>query len=327
MKKALVVILAIGLIGLASIVTLLLFLVIQLSQSIPTLPEYRLAWQPEDQGFAVCGNGSLTLFSNDLELVNRRDDIRKPAGGELTIAISWSGSNDTLLYVSDFVDVGIWDLRPDTVTQLPDANFPVAWNMAGDLIATGGPNHVIQIRDGTSYDIITSLPGFTYSSGQYTDLVYALAWSATGDFLAGRYGSGTVRVWNTETNELVHTLERDARSLSWGTGPELAISTNDNTLEIWNVVTRELVQSFPVEGSLVRWNPTQSYIAIVSNKTIELWNADDASRIHQLEDHARRISDVQWNADGTVLVSIDISGKIILWEVESGNILNSTQME
>lgn len=291
-----------------------------------SLPQLRLAWQPQGRKLAVCCDGWVAVFNDDLELVNQRRDMPQPPDGEITNAISWN-STGTKLVLAYIGGVGVWDLQSDTTTQLPDAFFPAAWSKEDDLVATSSRNHTIQIWNAMTYQLEIALPGFTYSAEQYSDLVYALQWSATGRFLAGQYSSGKVRVWNMQTGEQVFLFEDDARSMSWGADTELAI-TAKNTLEVWDVETNAQVQSLPVVASLVRWNPTRNRLALlVAGETMEIWEIDSAVRLRQFEDHVRRISDIQWNSEGTILASVDILGRIDLWDVETGNKIKSVQVE
>jgi WD40 repeat protein len=291
------------------------------------VPQYRLAWNPLNQNVAVIGNKSIVVLTRRLEQLKKRSIASHFGVEEITISLALLGdTNQLVLYAYDYNNVGVWNPNTDTTILLDNANFPVSWSANTNLIATGGNNHTVQIRSGLDFEVEAIFPNFTYSSQQVPDLVHSLDWSENGEYLAARYSSGVIRVWDARTNEIIYVHDGDARSVSWGPGTQMVIVSN-NGLELWDVAARKIIGIISAKASLVRWSPAENRLALRIDEGIGLWDIENSVMIWHRKYNDNIISDIQWNAVGTLLVSVDSSGIVTIWDIESGSTIASTQLQ
>ena len=286
--------------------------------------EYRLSWEPDGDRFVVCCTDYITIYNSELDIVSQRDQVYRTPVGEQWISVSWS---QNISYLRD--NINIWDVQNNVVTQLSNTSSPTAWSLTGELIATKTYENTIQIYDGDTYEILFTLPNFTYVSSQrqLNDLVSTLEWSPDGNLLASKYSSSALRVWDVTTGELVYSMESAGGLISWRSNHQLAI-TSGMTIDILDINTGIISNSIPIYGRIIEWNPNDSnVIALAANEQIIIWDVSAERIVQQFENHTQRITDIGWNSAGSLLASIDVSGILNLWDVNSGMLLHSTEIE
>ncbi|MCU0497400.1 MAG: WD40 repeat domain-containing protein [Anaerolineae bacterium] len=161
-------------------------------------------------------------------------------------------------------------------------------------------------------------------------------------FTAPPRGVTHTRFWHIDGGSTASILQYNRYLMNWPVNQPLThvlltpkpkafehavLLTQFNGIEIWDVLAGKKIETIPATGSIIRWNTTFNYLAIVAHNKIEVWSMDELTRVGQYNIHDKGISDIQWVTDGAVLASIDISGTINLTDVETGNILNSVNIE
>jgi len=110
-------------------------------------------------------------------------------------------------------------------------------------------------------------------------MVWSVAWSPNGQYIASGSSDETVRIWDVETGKLVKILESHKnwiRSVAWSpNGQYIASGSSDETVRIWDVETGELVsvlRGHTSEVFSVAWSPDGLRIASGSkDKTVGVW--------------------------------------------------------
>ena len=120
------------------------------------------------------------------------------------------------------------------------------------------------------YDVITydiNTEQFKEFSG-HTGSIRSVRWSPEGNELASGAEDNTVRIWNTETGDLLATLEGHEgaiTSIAWSPdGSEIASSSADHSVRVWDVATGQMVMAVENYGDVVTtvaWSPDGSEIA------------------------------------------------------------------
>ena len=116
----------------------------------------------------------------------------------------------------------------------------------------------------------------------HSDIITQIAWSADGKKLASASKDHTIRLWNTETGELISVLEGHTDivlGIAWAPdGGTLASVSGDDTIKLWNTNTGQLrPQIEDVQCHSIAWSPDGETFALAgerySHPKIKLWDA------------------------------------------------------
>jgi len=115
----------------------------------------------------------------------------------------------------------------------------------------------------------------------HSDIITQIAWSADGKRLASASKDHTIRLWNTETGELVSVLEGHTDivlGIAWAPdGGTLASVSGDDTIKLWNTNTGQLRSQIEDGASnSIAWSPDGESFASVakySHSKIKFWDA------------------------------------------------------
>lgn len=156
----------------------------------------------------------------------------------------------------------------------------------------------------------------------HTSEITASVVTADGALLVSGSLDRTVRVWDVETGDLLHTLEASTRVTSLAAHPDgmtVAAGDSDGAITVWDVVSGEQVQRIDEAhtGRLtaLAYSPDGEALASGSSDTnVKIWSADDGTLSHTLGRHANRITALAYNPDGETLISADAQGQLYIWE-------------
>lgn len=173
------------------------------------------------------------------------------------------------------------------------------------------------VRDAQSKKVLLSM-------GPFDNIIYQLAYSPNGKFLASACGDMTVRIWNAENGKQLQELKGhqnhvqsvafspDSQTVVSGASPE----ASQFSLRLWDVKTgKELKKIHTPEGAYcVAFSPDGKILASAST-LIRLWNPKTGKEIFQHRGHVWPISGVAFALDGKTLATAGGTGKIIIWDV------------
>jgi WD40 repeat protein len=118
----------------------------------------------------------------------------------------------------------------------------------------------------------------------HTDAVWSVAWSPDGRSLASGSEDRTVKVWDVERGELLHTLSGHTDvvfSVAWSpNGRRLASSSGDWTVKVWDVEQGKLLRTLSGHTNRVwsvAWSPNGRSLAS-SSSIVTIW-ADDSDEM------------------------------------------------
>ena len=185
------------------------------------------------------------------------------------------------------------------------------------------------------WDVETGLYQTSFSVGAYSDLVYHLAFSEDGKYLASNDGyEERIRVWDVEnaTQHAVLTpgqggILNPLRRLTVSSGiKKIAGRELHGTIHIWDAETAELLSSIPTDQMIGYWrlllSPDGKFLAgrdILLRNRIEFWQTDPGAPLFTLEDHASPVTAYAFSPDNRTFATGGENSTIILWEVETGN--------
>ncbi len=154
--------------------------------------------------------------------------------------------------------------------------------------------------------------------------VNRIAWSQDGKMLASPSNDKTIRLWDTESGKLIHTLNKQSDSInavSWSPNSNiLASCSDDNTIKIWDARKGESIKvlekhTAPVQT--VAWSPDAQLIASGSkDQTVRFWDAETGKSVTRIDHNAEQVC-LSWSPD-TRTLAMSIENNIIeLWDIET----------
>ena len=125
----------------------------------------------------------------------------------------------------------------------------------------------------------------------HSDIITQIAWATDGKRLASASKDHTIRVWDTETRELVAVLEGHTDTIlgiDWTPNEETLISTSDDgTIKTWDTNTGDLLCAAENKASnAISWHPSGKMFTSASrdehyfeNQEIQFWDAQTQKKI------------------------------------------------
>jgi tricorn protease-like protein len=155
--------------------------------------------------------------------------------------------------------------------------------------------------------------------------IESVAWSPTGDLLAGGAEDGTVWVWSARDGDHALTLNAHrgiVRAVAWSPdGGRLATGSDDATVRLWSMPggTRTAsLRGHTDRVDCVAFSPDGRYIATCSaDHTVRLWSAA-GEPLRILSGHTNAVRSLAFSADGRTLYSGSSDRTVRLWRVDDG---------
>ncbi|MEO8392541.1 MAG: hypothetical protein ABI700_06080, partial [Chloroflexota bacterium] len=229
----------------------------------------------------------------------------------------FSSSTDGTLFAWDMTT-----LQPASATfaQENAQILALALSPAGDLIAEGDSNGVINVLNTTSGTLVGKpLTG-------HEDSILGLAFSPDGHLLASASRDQTIRLWNLQDGAAPVTVlqgHQDAvSSVAFGLDGKLLISSSyDGTVMLWNVSAKSsLGQPLATSGKEV-WgiaiDPTGQTIASGGqDNTLQLWSVAARQLMGApLTGHTDWMTNLAFSTDGEMLATGSLDSSVLLWDM------------
>ncbi|MEY3403177.1 MAG: hypothetical protein RLZZ86_2793, partial [Cyanobacteriota bacterium] len=164
-------------------------------------------------------------------------------------------------------------------------------------------------------------------------IVYSVAFSPDGKYLATGDSEGRVQIWNAVTGREILTFvghSNCVNSVAWsGDGLTLASGSRDHTVKLWNVQSGDCVRT--LEGhsrsvTSVAWSGDSLTLASGSDdNTVKLWNVQSWECVRTLEGHSRSVTSVAWSGDSLTLASGSYDNTVKLWNFQSGDCVRTLE--
>jgi len=160
--------------------------------------------------------------------------------------------------------------------------------------------------------------------------ITSVSFSPDAKTLASGSDDGTIKLWNVETGQKIHTLDFDNFAgeeivgISFSADSKRLISVYPHgTTKLWNVKTGQEIRTIKGYGdsvASVSFSSGSKTLAAFSydNGIIKLWNVETGKEIRTLNGHRKSVSSVSFSPDGKTLASGSNDNTIKLWNVETG---------
>ena len=165
----------------------------------------------------------------------------------------------------------------------------------------------------------------------HTDKVWSVAFSPDGKTLASGSWDQTVRIWNVDTEELLHILPghtSDVMSVAFSLdGSTLVSASWDRTIRLWNPRNGQHIRTLTKhEGGVqsVAFSPDGQTLASGSaDQTVRLWDTTTWELKRTLRGHTHVVDSVAFSPEGNMLASGSRDKTIRLWNPHNGQYIRT----
>jgi WD40 repeat protein/serine/threonine protein kinase len=170
---------------------------------------------------------------------------------------------------------------------------------------------------------------------KHPDTVVRVAFSPDGRQLATVCMDGTFQIWDPQTRQVLHTLERQTvmirlsanaglcRGLAYSPDSRyLALARHDGTVQIWDATRGQLLHAPPTghEGTAwqVAFSPDSRTLASCgSDRSVRLWDVTSGKALGVFTEHPAEVKGVAFRPDGRSVVAACDDGTVKVWDWET----------
>ncbi|KAJ8063245.1 hypothetical protein OCU04_008478 [Sclerotinia nivalis] len=167
----------------------------------------------------------------------------------------------------------------------------------------------------------------------HSNSVKSVAFSPDGTKVASGSGDGTIRLWDTTTNESLQTLKGHSdwiNSVAFSSdGTKIASGSDDRTIRLWDMTTGKLFQTFEGHSNSVNsvaFSPDNTKVASSSwDRTIRFWDTITGESLQTFEGHSNSVKSIAFSLDGTKVASGSGDRTIRLWDTITNELLQTLE--
>jgi len=183
----------------------------------------------------------------------------------------------------------------------------------------------------------------------YENQVYAVNLSPDGDHLVTASCNGTIKVWETESGKLLHSLKafdpdycqiilnfNTLTSLSFSPdGKTVVVSTPDSKFKLFDVKTGvlikeinanlEQVSNFGLNVNFLYFNFSPDGRVLMTespDNSVFLWDTRNGKQISRLEGHESDITSTDFSSDGDLIATASRDWDVKIWDIENGHLIH-----
>jgi WD40 repeat protein len=209
----------------------------------------------------------------------------------------------------------------------------VAFTPDSRFIVAGLSNGAVRVWNTGNWQIAR-----TFAAHQYS--IHAIAISpgtvnlpsGASHLLATASSDQTIKIWNLQTGQLIHTLTIRPGLVSVPVvhtllitpdGRRLVSATGDSKLQLWDIQTGRLIRTFtnePVTSAYrlpIALSPDGRSLATADvDRSVKLWNTENGARLLTLRGHEAEVRSLAFSPNGQLLASNSEDNTIRLWNLQ-----------
>ncbi|HEY7426893.1 MAG TPA: protein kinase, partial [Gemmataceae bacterium] len=222
----------------------------------------------------------------------------------------------------------VWDWKDrQLLHSLPGHNFhsiPVAFSGDGRRLATGGTwRQGLTLWDAETGQLLDTLPDHSHP-------ISAVAFSPDGGWLASASFDRTMKLTDTRTGQLVHSLLHTGNVEGVAFSPDgrrLVSGGEDKTVRVWDPTTgREILglRGHTDRCGCVAFSPDGHRLASASSdRTIRIWDGtplrgDEGQETLTFTGHSDEIRGMAFSPDGLWIASAGTDRVVRVWDAQTG---------
>ncbi|KAL0222110.1 hypothetical protein RCL1_001964 [Eukaryota sp. TZLM3-RCL] len=260
-----------------------------------------IAWAQNGLVFATgCSDGVVRLFS--IKQDEPKLLFTMTLHQDAIMAVSFNKKGDLFASASSDRTVIVWDTVSGQQQQIfrfhSQPVMDVQWRNDVSFSSASTDGSVCLCKLGDEH------PKFVYKHKADVNVV---SWDSAGIHLASASDDGTVRIWNTLSDQPLHTLPHNSPvfACQWRTEPKgqpgrvLATADADKTVRVWDTERGRCMHCFRFEEAIfcLSFSPDGAFLAVGGTRMLCVYDSLSGQLLRDL-DVDSEVSDVSWAPDG-----------------------------
>ena len=165
----------------------------------------------------------------------------------------------------------------------------------------------------------------------HTREIVSAEFSPDGQKIVTASADGTVKIWNTNSGELLNDLNGHldmVRSAEFSQDEKKIVTFSfDKTVKIWDAISGKLLtdlKNFIAPINSAEFSPNGKQVVTASlDKTAKIWDATSGNLLVSLKGHTDWVSSAEFSPDGKKVVTASHDKTAKIWDAISGKLLTT----